>query len=244
MLVVLRESFISWVAGSISNHAKRGWSIYTSALAGETLCVSSLSVTLVPSTTIASAGISASTITNQIFTFKYTLAAKPSKYLSPGAIAGTTIGAIGAIALILATITLLIRRRQAKARTEHRRPTVCRSETTIKGRSELDPGTTCDTKAIAELPSPHFQDSNGVSELQSPRSPELPGQSVWSFSLPTPPSELADKAIYEMPAAPPAEMEGSTYIDEHDPLGHSDKRAGDAADGEEKQVTEQGKEVG
>ena len=36
-----------------------------------------------------------------------------------------------------------------------------------------------------------------------------------------------------MPVTPPAEMEGSTYIDEHHPHGHSDDKVGDAGDREE-----------
>ena len=51
--------------------------------------------------------------------------------------------------------------------------------------------------------------------------------------------------MYEMPAAPPAEMEGSTYIDEHHPLGHGDDDVGEAGDREKRQVriVEQGNEV-
>ena len=246
MLAVLRECFHQCVAVSITNDANRGWSIYTSAFAGETPCVSSLPLPLVPSATIASPGISASAITNQIFTFKYALAAKHSKTLSPGAIAGTAIGSIAAIALTLATITLLIRRRHAKARTKRETATVCRSETTVKGRSELDPGTTHDNKGISELPSPHSQDTKGVSELPSPQSPELLERPFWSFRLPTSPSELANNVMHEMPAAPPAEMEGSTYIDEHHPLGRSDDSVEGAEDRVKRQgrIMEQVKEVG
>lgn len=52
--------------------------------------------------------------------------------------------------------------------------------------------------------------------------------------------------VYEMPAALPAEMEGSTYIDERHPLGDSDDRVGEAGEGRERQwkITEQEKEVG
>ena len=47
-----------------------------------------------------------------------------------------------------------------------------------------------------------------------------------------------------MPAALPAEMEGSTYIDEHHPPGYSDERVAEAADGEKKngRIMEQEKE--
>ena len=52
--------------------------------------------------------------------------------------------------------------------------------------------------------------------------------------------------MYEKPAAPPAEMEGSTYIDEHYPLERYDEKVVETGDWEKKQgeVMEQGKEVG
>ena len=231
MPVVLREFFTPWLTDSYTNDANRGWSIHTSALAGETPCVSSLSLPLVPPTIIASPGVSASAITNQLFTYKYALAAKPSNKLSSGAIAGTAIGSISAIALTLVIIILLIRRRHAKARTERKTSTTSRPETIVKGHSELDP----DTKAVSELPTPHSQDTKGLSELQSPQSPELAERPVWSFRLPTSPSELAHNVVYEMPAALPVEMEGSTYIDEHHPPRYSDDRVAEAGDGQKEQ---------
>ena len=140
----------------------------------------------------------------------------------------------------------LIRRRHAKARTEREKATVCRSETAVKGRSELDPGTTHDNKSISELPSPHSQDTEGVSELPSPQSPELLERPFWSFHLPTSPSELATKVMHEMPAAPAAEMEGSTCIDEHQPLGRSDDSVAGPEDREKGQgrTMKQGGELG
>ena len=239
MPVVLRESFPPWLTGSYTNDANRGWSIYTSALAGETPCVSSLSLPLVPRTVIASPEVSASAITNQPFTYKYALAAKPSNKLCPGAIAGTAIGCISATFLFLAIMILLIRRRQAKARIEGKTSTVSRPESVAKGCSELDPG----TKPLSELPTPHSQDTKNVSELQSPQSPEIPERPVWSFRLPTSPSELAHRVVYEMPAPLPAEMEGSTYINEHRPPGYSEERLAEAGDGEKEpgRLTEQEK---
>ena len=52
--------------------------------------------------------------------------------------------------------------------------------------------------------------------------------------------------MYEVPAAPPAEMKGSTHMDEHHPLEHSDHRAGEAGNREKRQgrIMEQRKEVG
>ena len=49
--------------------------------------------------------------------------------------------------------------------------------------------------------------------------------------------------VYEMPAALPVEIEGSTYIDEHHPPGYSEERLAEAGDGEKEpgRLTEQEK---
>ena len=41
--------------------------------------------------------------------------------------------------------------------------------------------------------------------------------------------------VYEMSAALPAEMEGSTYVDEHHPPRYSDNRVAEAGDREKEQ---------
>ena len=79
----------------------------------------------------------------------------------------------------------------------------------------------------------HFQHTKGVSGLQSPQSPESAERPVWSLVLPTLPSELENNVVHELPVTPPAEMEGSTYIDEHRPHVHSDEKVGEAEDREE-----------
>ena len=227
VLVVLRELLFRQILNLIqgTDDKKSGWSIYTSAIAGSTPCVTSAPVAFITPSSTGIAGASVSVVTNQLFTFKYPLAAKSTK-LATGAIAGIAIGSFSGLALALAATALLTRTRRAKARAEREAATVSQSETNTKGRSELDPTSPHDGKSgVSELPSPHSDnkgmselpsphgDSKGVSELPNPRSPTLPERPFWT---PTSPSGMMGE-VFEMAAAPPAEMEGDVYMDEHHP---------------------------
>ena len=224
-LVVPRESSRVSSLQMITEYS--GWSIYTSAFAGSTPCVTSAPVPFVTLSSTRSPGVSVTIISNELFTFKYPLVAKPTK-LSPGAIAGIAIGSFSCLALTLAAAALLLRQHRAKAHAERRAATISQSETNTKGLSELDPTSPHDNKGgLAELPSPRGDDSKGMSELSSPhsdkmtmmselpnpRSPILPER---AFFTPTSPSGKLDEVL-EMAAAPPAEMEGDVFMDEYHP---------------------------
>lgn len=215
VLVVLRElpsrPNLNLIQGT--DNKTSGWSIYTSAFAGFTPCVTSAPVAFITPSSTSIAGASVSVITNQLFTFKLPLAAKSTK-LASGTITGIAIGSFSGLALALTAAALLLRNRRAKARAEREAATISQSETKTKGLSELEPTSPHDGKGgVSELPSPHGESK--MSELPSPRSPTLPERPFWT---PTPTSSSGKmEEMFEMAAAPPAEMEGDVYMDEYHP---------------------------
>ena len=89
----------------------RGWSVYTSDIAMQTPCYTSLSLALTPPTAVSSDS-DAALITTALFSTRYILASSSSG-LSAGTVAGITIGAILAALLAAAAILFIVRRRQA-----------------------------------------------------------------------------------------------------------------------------------
>ena len=129
------------------------------------------------------------------------------------------------MALALAAAALLLRKRRAKAHADREAATLSQSENNTKGRSELDSTSAHDGKGgLAELPSPHA-DSKSMSELPSPHSQTLPDRPVWSYRTPTSPTGKKGE-VFEMAAAPPAEMAGDMYMDQHHPAHERQSPAG------------------
>lgn len=185
-----------------------GWSIYTSTIAGETPCVTSPSKPLVAPTSKPSSGASVSVITSQQFTLKYALATKSSPALPTGAIAGIAVGAAVAIAFCVALLIIFIRKRRTKARIERDAATVKSPTGAGFGPFSEDPNS-----SISQMKGPPYpaQDSNRPEPLSWTTEPPTPGtplNPVGGIELP------ADEA---KPAAPPQEMMGDMYIDEHHP---------------------------
>lgn len=149
-----------------------------------------------------------SVITSQQFTLKYTLATKSSSSLPTGAIVGIAVGAAVAIAFFVALLTLFIRKRRSKALVE-------RDAATVKSPTAAGFG-------------PFSEDPNGpMSQMTGPgypaQTPNRPEPLSWTNEPPTPATPLNPVGGVELPAdeakplAPPQEMMGDMYIDEHHP---------------------------
>lgn len=178
-----------------------GWSIYTTAFAGQTPCYSTPPLPLVPLTTSPNpANASISIISTKVFTLAYALA-PPSlgPALSAGAKAGIAIGAlVGALAGLAIGFFILLRRRRAKASAKDEDgPAVTYTEN--RGSAALS-NSTAPPEHISELPSPGPSD----------------GHSSW-FPQPAVQPPPMSPTPSELPAQPPEELPGSTYMHEHHP---------------------------
>lgn len=210
-LVVLRESYDRHVQLHLLN-TNSGWSVYSTALAGETPCYSSVNFPLtLPTITSSKGGPSISVINTQQFTLRYPLSPAKSS-ISKGAIAGTVVGVAAGVGLILVALAFFIRKRSAKSRAAHEaaanEPIGMTSDEIhipqkLMNISELDPSSPAKT----------------MSELQSPQSAAPSDQPIgWGYQKPM-----------ELPGALPVEMAGSTFLNEHHPAGsftHVDETAG------------------
>ncbi|KAL6717625.1 hypothetical protein ACLMJK_005540 [Lecanora helva] len=176
-----------------------GWSVYSSAIDGETPCVTTPSKPVQPPTALPAQGASASVITSQLFSPKYTLTTKSSSTLATGAIAGIAVGGFIVLALIAAAAAIFIRKRRAKARKE-------REDATIKSprANTFEAASTPVGSPVSELPSPQFAPPRPMSMI----TPTTPAQPPGGAELP---------AVETPRRATPVEMAGDTFINEYHP---------------------------
>lgn len=201
VLVVLRESYDRHIHFLLLT-LRSDWSVYSTALAGETPCYSSANFAFPPPTiTSSKGGPSISVISAQQFTLRYPLT--PAKSApSKGAIAGAAVGSAAGVGLILIALVFIVRRHTANSRANHKAISQEPIEMTadevsspekLKNLSELDPSSPAKT----------------ASELKSPQSATLSDRSVdWGYQKPM-----------ELPGGLPVEMAGSTFLNEHHPSG-------------------------
>lgn len=181
----------------------RGWSIYGSALGGQTPCYSVPSTTYVPAMTSTISGITI--ITGKVFTRKYDLV-PPKTGLSTGAKAGIAIGAVaGALALFTALLFSVLRKRRARRERE-------KATTAARGLVTEEKGVSgTPVSGAQELPSPNSQPASPSTVHTSWTSPPAPPGYIFPFAeasrLPTP----------QPVGRPASELPGSTFIHEHHP---------------------------
>lgn len=182
--------------------------MHVSALGPETPCYSMPSKTYVPATTVSASQVSV--VTDMVFSRRYLLVKKSGPQLPPGAIAGITIGSALAAATPFFLVWLLRSIKQSKmddtgGEKEGQGATFPPNEPTIETAQTVNKA-----PATGKTYSPH--------ELAGPnRGVDTPNtlKSV-PFSAPSFRSPSSPPA-YEVPAAIPLEMPGSTYIHEHHP---------------------------
>ena len=174
-----------------------GWSVYTSALAGETPCyiTSSLAVQY-PNATSSASAAPVSMISNEVFTLRYTLTPQRQSAISLGAKVGIAVGAAGGGALALLALAIFIRKRRAQKRAEREEANMPKPESA----NMYQRGFIGSQGAVSELPSP---------QTIRPPTPPLPENAMW-FTMP-----LGSHAPGR--AMTPMELAGSTYINEHHP---------------------------
>ncbi len=186
----------------VLKRSSSGWSLYSTAFAGQTPCYMDPPTPLVPRTAASATNrASISVINTKLFTLQYPL--KTTKRgLSAGAKAGiaigTVIGALAAIALLL----FLIRKRRATKRKLSANP-VDEPVEPEKRQSTLSQ-IHAPLGHISELPSPGPTDQRDMG-LPSPQGPSM-------MMVPATPASA--------PASPPvplAEMPGDTFINQYHP---------------------------
>lgn len=195
-----------------------GYSIYFSAFGAETPCFSKPSQTYLPATTAG--GSQVSVITDTVFTRKYALVKPNGPQLSPSAIAGITIGSAIAAAIPFFLVWLLRSMKASKAKDAEGEKdgagvTFPPHEPSLDTSQDINEA----PSAAKTIRSPH--------ELASPEGSAsvpstLKGMPLAASIFQSPSSPPA----YEIPAAVPLEMPGSTYIHEHHPaFGGSETEA-------------------
>lgn len=173
-----------------------GWSVYTSALAGETPCYTTSNVAVQsPNATLTASGASVSIISSEVFTLRYALTPQQSA-LSLGAKIGVAVGAAGGAALALLALAIFIRKRRAQKRAEREEANMPKPESG----NMYQRGYNGSQAGVSELPSP---------QTIRPPTPPLPDNAMW-FNMP-----LGSHAPGR--AMTPTELMGSTYINEHHP---------------------------
>ena len=189
-----------------TNKSTSGWSIYTSAFAGQTPCYTTPPLPLVPPTATASNGALVSVISNQLFALRYDLA-QPKGGLSGGAKAGIAIGVIAGVVFFAALAFCIVRARKRR---------------TQAAGSNFDQRTVGDESMADERKSTTFSNrasNNGpgdyASELASPSAPARSERNMWLSNATSPQSMTATTAT-QLPS-PPNELPGSTFIHEHHP---------------------------
>lgn len=179
-------------------------------MGAETPCFSKLAVAYVPATSASGADVTL--ITNAVFTRKYVLVTPNSSSLSGGAIAGIVVGAFTCALGIPGLIVMLLRRhrkKQEEAQVQTEKPNLAFPSTQPAFGSHqrvnegIPPGT---PQTPQELASPE----GGVQSAGPVK--RLPYNSPSTMSIPP---------AYEKPASSissiPAEMPGSTHMNEHHP---------------------------
>lgn len=174
-----------------------GWSVYTSALAGETPCyVTTSSAVQYPNATLAASGASVSMISTEVFTLRYALTPQEQSALSLGAKVGIAVGAAGGGALALLALAVFIRKRRAQKRAAREEANMPKPESG----NMYQRGYSGSQAAVSELPSP---------QMIRPPTPPLPDNAMW-YNMP-----LGSHAPGRVMT--PTELAGSTYINEHHP---------------------------
>lgn len=174
-----------------------GWSVYTSALAGETPCYTTSSVAVqFPNLTMTAFAASMTTIDTEVFTLRYALAQPPKSSLSLGAKIGIAVGAAGGGALALLALVVFIRKRRAQKRAQRDEANMPKPESG----NMYERAFSGSQAALSELPSP---------QTIRPPTPPLPDNAMWY------PMPLGSHAPGR--AMTPTELAGSTYINEHHP---------------------------
>lgn len=224
------HSEISFVELYILKCICSGWSVYSTAFAGQTPCFTSPSTPLIPPAAAASAtqGSSISVINTKLFTLQFPLQPKKGG-LSAGVKAGIAVGCIAGALLALAIPFIFLRKRLQNALLQRKpsphnpidgdqtaappRPMSPFAYVVPKRNSILSQQPHAPLGHISELPSPppDHQPEMGFPPLsQSPLLPPVisasPLQEPQAAAPPPPPIRVA-----------PAEMPGSTFINEHHP---------------------------
>ena len=174
-----------------------GWSVYTSALAGETPCYKTTNLGIqFPNATLSASGASASIIDTEVFTLRYALSTPPKSALPLGAKIGVAVGSAGGGALALLALGIFIRKRRARKRAERDEANMPKPESG----SMYQRGYNGSQTGLSELPSPH---------MIRPPTPPLPENTMWY------PMPLGSHALGRPMTT--TELAGSTYINEHHP---------------------------
>lgn len=199
MLAALRKSpFCGLSVRFPSKTRSSGWSVYTSALAGETPCYkpSSLAVQF-PNATVSASGASASMIDTGVFTLRYALAPQQKPALSLGAKIGVAVGSAAGGAFAFLALSVFARKRRARKRAQRDEATMPKPESGSMYQRAYTGGAGAGSQTgLSELPSPH----------QTIRPPTPPLPENW-YAMPSPPPRPGT----------PMELAGSTYINEHHP---------------------------
>lgn len=198
MRAALRKSLFNGISIPFPAHiSSSGWSIYTSALAGETPCYTRSSLAnQFPNATLTASGASASIISSEVFTLRYALTQKQQSALSVGAKIGIAVGAAGGGTLALLALAIFVRNRRAQKRAQQEEANMPKPESG----DMYQRGYNGSQAALSELPSP---------QTIRPPTPPLPENALW-FNMP-----LGSHAPGR--AMTPTELMGSTYINEHHP---------------------------
>ena len=192
-MFVFSENLVQYSTDS----SRSGWSVYTSALGGETPCYTTSSLALqAPNVTSTASGASVSVINTEIFTLRYALKQQQQSSLSTGATVGIAVGVSCAGIIALLALAIFIRKRRAQKRAQRDEANMPKPESgNMYQRGSIGAQT-----AVSELPSPQM--------IRSP-TPPLPENALW-YHMP-----LGSHAPGR--AMTPTELMGSTYINEHHP---------------------------
>lgn len=226
-----RRYDISLVQLDILKCIFRGWSVYSTAFAGQTPCYTNPPTPLIPPTAAASAtqGSSIMVINTKLFTLQFPLQPK-KRGLSAGAKAGIAIGCIAGALLAFAIAFIFIRKRRQNALLQRNLSTndpVGDHETAAAAAQPTTPFPFAGYKRNSIFSQNPHAPLGHISELLSPapdHQPEMgfPRLSQSPLLPPITPLQNLEEPTHPPPPPPPvrvapAEMPGSTYINEHHP---------------------------
>jgi len=193
-----------------------GFQIYYTAIGSQTPCYSDPLTKFIPASTPTVAGLTL--ITDHVFSQLYTVVnpASGRRRLVPGAIAGITINAVLFVAVILAIIWCVRRRKAKRIAREARSTTFPPVEPTLQ---------------MSRAPTTHELDSPDA----APRSVGMKSNWHPTFGAASPPAYDVSKgrpvAVTGKPPVP-QELPGSTFIHEHHPAFTAPTPAGTDAPSE------------
>ena len=200
MLAALRKFLLSDLSRPFFTESRSsGWSVYTSALAGETPCYKTSNLAIqFPNATQSASGAAASTMYTEVFTLRYALAPQSKSALSLGAKIGVAVGSAAGGAIAFLALAIFIRKRRARKRAQRDEANMPKPES----ESMYQRAYTGSQTGLSELPSPH---------TVRPHTPPLP-------DYPHPMSSLLANQVLPPRTMTPTELAGSTYINEHHPV--------------------------